>query len=609
MECNFGGDRLEASTVAGIVSNMKERKESSGEHWFALLDIAKASASGPIFLSETGVDFAVMSFYKLFGMPTGLGALIVKRSSLGVLKQRFSEIYFGGGSVDVVLPSENFAVPRQGLQSFSNGTAHFRGINELSVGFNTIRKVGGMEAISTHTKCLATEFVRRLRLLRHANGRKAITIYGAWSNWHAPTHSHSNNLSSIERSPGPTVSMNVQRFDGTLVGYSEVSNLASLFAVPLRFRTGCFCNTGACQSSLNLTNDQLKENFTSGHVCGDDNDLINGIPTGAIRISFGKDSCWEDLDATVSFLRKYFVNEKTQITKPMKFLKSNLKCCVSTIYLFPIKSCGPMEVKEWTLENDGKLIYDREFSLVDSEGSVLRLVNCPKMALIRPEINVNRKKLVVRAEGCSDLEIDLVKDEGISQFRNVEVCRKQCNAIGWGGKATSDWFSSFLGITCSLVRYSNKGERPAFANEAPILMISRNSVDKLNSVLRERNETSVDPRFFRPNLVVQFNSLLNGNQCLSNPEDAFLRSSVKKKCLSSSTVTSFDVVGKCARCSMVDYDPNSGMKGRTLSALSEYRREKSRIFFGVFLKMAKPEGQYVTDEDGPRVSVGDIFTL
>lgn len=32
----------------------------------------------------------------------------------------------------------------------------------------------------------------------------------------------------------------------------------------------------------------------AGHVCWDDNDILNGKPTGAIRISFGYMSTYED---------------------------------------------------------------------------------------------------------------------------------------------------------------------------------------------------------------------------------------------------------------------------------------------------------------------------
>ena len=52
-------------------------------------------------------------------------------------------------------------------------------------------------------------------------------------------------------------------------------------------RVGCFCNIGACQKAMNFTDDDVLLNHKSGHVCGDDIDIVNGKPTGSIRVSFG----------------------------------------------------------------------------------------------------------------------------------------------------------------------------------------------------------------------------------------------------------------------------------------------------------------------------------
>ena len=102
------------------------------------------------------------------------------------------------------------------------------------------------------------------------------------------------------------------RQDGSIVGYNEVSNLAGLHRPPIQLRTGCFCNPGACQSALNLSDKEVMENYlTSGHICGDRKDIINNKPTGAIRTSFGKDSIWEDVDSMVLFLQNKFVSEVT----------------------------------------------------------------------------------------------------------------------------------------------------------------------------------------------------------------------------------------------------------------------------------------------------------
>ena len=58
-----------------------------------------------------------------------------------------------------------------------------------------------------------------------------------------------------------------------LLGGREVEKLAGLHSIFLR--TGCFCNPGACARHLGLTASQLKQNYEAGHVCWDDNDIID----------------------------------------------------------------------------------------------------------------------------------------------------------------------------------------------------------------------------------------------------------------------------------------------------------------------------------------------
>ncbi|TYK08627.1 reverse transcriptase [Cucumis melo var. makuwa] len=57
--------------------------------WKVLIDAAKGCATDPPDLSKYNADFVVISFYKLFGYPTGLGALIVhtERSNNEILEK------------------------------------------------------------------------------------------------------------------------------------------------------------------------------------------------------------------------------------------------------------------------------------------------------------------------------------------------------------------------------------------------------------------------------------------------------------------------------------------------------------------------------------------
>ena len=51
-------------------------------------------------------------------------------------------------------------------------------------------------------------------------------------------------------------------------------------------------------------------NHAAGHVCGDSMDLINGKPTGSIRVSFGYYSIKADADKVLDIIRKNYLHSR-----------------------------------------------------------------------------------------------------------------------------------------------------------------------------------------------------------------------------------------------------------------------------------------------------------
>ncbi|KAL9191072.1 hypothetical protein ACHAXT_000778 [Thalassiosira profunda] len=670
LECNFGGDRFDWSkTVAAArESCFSTCIDCCGEDgqraasiriihkWHILLDTAKAGATSPVdlpTLTEGGPDFAVASFYKMFGAPTGLGVLFVKKNRrrtreapplpeptdtshlpnhcisetlVGgtVLLERSPahRQYFGGGSVDVVLPDKDFVVARNGnptrpptngrmgnkssdedesidLGVMVHGTEHFRGIASLLHGFQEIDELGGMQAVASHAGCLAAELVRRLKKLTHDNGKPVAELYGQWRSFASE---------DTDILPGPTVAFNIRDRDGALIGYDEVLRLASLNCPPIQLRAGCFCNPGACQDALPLTDAEVLENYASGHVCGDRRGIVNGKPTGAIRASFGKDSIWEDMDALASFVDKVFVSREEETL--MQYTSSGRRASQDTmkidrLYVFPIKSCAAMRVTRWPVDRrTGRLAFDREFALVDTSGSAMRLHSHPKMSEIHSSIDLNAQTLTVTAPNHEVLTIDL--EEPASGSRpvspeNIQVCGVLCKGNIWGCSKAARWFSSVLGVRCWLARHYDAGEtetltdgddRPAYCNEASLLLVSQQSISFLNSVITAQGwGRLVEARHFRPNIVVASDCTGEQDaeeQGVANLEDAWQRITIS----GSTDAVELKAVGKCARCQMVDIDPTSGMKGNTLRALAQYRRDRGRINFGTFFagRTDAPEG-------------------
>ncbi|XP_072685409.1 molybdenum cofactor sulfurase isoform X2 [Canis lupus baileyi] len=221
----------------------------------------------------------------LFGFPTGLGALLVNNRVAPLLRKT----YFGGGTAAAYLAGEDFYIPRSSVaERFEDGTISFLDVIALKHGFDALERLtGGMENIKQHTFTLAQYTYTALSALRYPDGAPVVRIY-------------SDSEFSSPEEQGPIINFNVLDHSGNIIGYSQVDKMASLYNIHVR--TGCFCNTGACQRHLGISDEMVKKHLQAGHVCGDDVDLIDGQPTGSVRISFGYMSTVEDAQAFLRFI-------------------------------------------------------------------------------------------------------------------------------------------------------------------------------------------------------------------------------------------------------------------------------------------------------------------
>jgi molybdenum cofactor sulfurtransferase len=100
----------EAPSSAGSANTSASAGGSAGGggQWLVLLDAAKACSTHPPDLSAVPADFVVLSYYKIFGHPTGLGALVLRREALALLGRH--KAYWGGGTVEVAVADRPFQV-------------------------------------------------------------------------------------------------------------------------------------------------------------------------------------------------------------------------------------------------------------------------------------------------------------------------------------------------------------------------------------------------------------------------------------------------------------------------------------------------------------------
>ncbi|XP_006821507.2 molybdenum cofactor sulfurase-like [Saccoglossus kowalevskii] len=140
-QCNFSGRRNPLEWADSVKSQQFQPGNCYHGKWYVALDAASHVTTAFLDLSSCRADFVTISFYKMFGLPTGLGALIVRNDVAHLLKKT----YFGGGTVLVSINKERFHVPRPSLhERFEDGTVSFLDIISLKHGFDAFTRLAAL---------------------------------------------------------------------------------------------------------------------------------------------------------------------------------------------------------------------------------------------------------------------------------------------------------------------------------------------------------------------------------------------------------------------------------------------------------------------------------
>lgn len=678
-ECNFSGLRFPLEWINRVDSGhepFSTASEADGDgcaarRWYVVLDAAKLAGTAPLNLADHPAHFVIVSFYKMLGFPTGVGALLIRRDAAHVLKR----VYFGGGSVDSLIadPAADYVVLRDDLSArFEDGTLPFLEISALRDGLSLLRRMG-MSNVSRHACGLTRDLVRRLRDLCHTNGAPAVRIYGeGWS---------PRDLPSDGFGQGPVVAMNVLHVDGTVVDPALVGRLAAQAGIQLR--VGCFCNVGACHRQLALSHADVRAAHEDGHVCWDSVGIVRGRPTGAVRVSLGYSTQESDVEAFVAFLAMYFCavpepSESGTFGASGRSVERDgaaeedtpQSALVESLHLYPVKSCAAMKVASWPIGPCG-LAYDRHWAIVDDSGVTLTQKRCPMLSRIRPIVTLPNPSSGVRgalellAPGMPALSLPLDADGaavgGTGESLSVRVCGEACRAVavraaagGAGGDATpstgqaracatevdvQSWLTAALGRRASLVvastltrrrapvaatspeerpphgaRHSSADGAPiAFANEGQFLLVSRASVDALRERVHARLAAGENRRAPAGSTLDVSPAFFRPNIVVKGtvPFDEDNWTSI---CIGDaerdSNCVHLAATGRCARCQMINIDQEEGKarhSGEPLLTLAQFRRDGGRIFFGVFLRHADRDG--AAEGPPPRLAVGDAVVI
>jgi molybdenum cofactor sulfurtransferase len=271
------------SNFSGVQHPLAWIEQAHAHGWDVLLDAAAFVPTNKLDLSEFKPDFVALSFYKMFGWPTGVGALIARHDALGKLERP----WFSGGTIVAAFVQREWHQSAPGPAHFEDGTVNFLNLPAVEIGLRYLDRIG-IVAIHEHVQSLAESLLETLQALRHANGARAAVVYGPYAT----------------NRRGATIAFNFLHPDGRLVDERYAERVARARKISLR--TGCFCNPGAGEIAFTISRETLLGGEFGQAMTLDDYVTAIGLPSGgAIRASLGLASNRADIERFTEFAREF----------------------------------------------------------------------------------------------------------------------------------------------------------------------------------------------------------------------------------------------------------------------------------------------------------------
>jgi selenocysteine lyase/cysteine desulfurase len=271
------------SNFSGVQHSLEWIEKAHAHGWDVLLDAAAFVPTNALDLNAIHPDFVPISFYKMFGYPTGIGALIARRAAL----QKLRRPWFAGGTITVASVQGDKYYLADGPAAFEDGTLDYLNIPAVELGLKHLESIG-YGAIHPRVAALTGWLLSNLSGMKHSTGVPLVRIYG-------PTGTEGR---------GGSVTVNFFDRDGKAIDHRFIESEANKSNISLR--TGCFCNPGAGEVALGISRVELDVCFHQpGHEqrlsVDDFRVCIDGKSSGAVRISVGLVSNFNDVQTMLQF--------------------------------------------------------------------------------------------------------------------------------------------------------------------------------------------------------------------------------------------------------------------------------------------------------------------
>ncbi|CAD6891368.1 unnamed protein product [Tilletia controversa] len=265
------------SNITGSKIDLDYLTYAKQKGWHVGLDAAALAPSTPLRVDKENVGFLCLSLYKIVGYPTGVGALLLRKSMSSFLQRP----WFGGGTVQAVqLPQLEYR-HAGGHATFEDGTINFLSLAAVPIGLSFVKPL--LPSIMLRSQCLVGYLMHALPQIKYAGSGAQMIRCGGPRN--------------VEERGG-TLPLIFSQRDGLLPeSYIFVLWAAGRYNISIRGGP-CMCNPGAC--AVMLSRRDLLESK------GDNIDIEEMIrrgtdEVGIVRVSVGIASNWTDCFKFVRF--------------------------------------------------------------------------------------------------------------------------------------------------------------------------------------------------------------------------------------------------------------------------------------------------------------------
>jgi len=272
------------SNFSGVQHSLEWIARAQSYGWDVILDAAAYVPTNLMDFQRYRPDFAPLSFYKMFGYPTGVGCLIAKKTALKKLRRP----WFSGGAIEMASVQGDKHYLGEGVRAFEDGTINYLTLPAVEIGLKHLQKIG-IGLIHSRVTCLTGWLLSNLTSLYHKNDAPVVEIYGP--------------RDMADR--GGAIALNFLDPGSVIFNFHLIEEEASKFNISLR--TGCFCNPGAGEIAFGLSKKDMVDCFGYEERASFERCIlaVKGKTAGAVRVSLGLVTNFNDAYRFLQFAQTF----------------------------------------------------------------------------------------------------------------------------------------------------------------------------------------------------------------------------------------------------------------------------------------------------------------